>query len=62
MQKHVVDYAGIPVGILIPFEGSLKFIAVKFHVMGLDGQLFASPVDVRRAIQAHLAGADKAAA
>jgi hypothetical protein len=62
MQKHVVEYAGIPVGILVPFEDSLKFVAVKFHVMGLDGQRFHSLVDVRRAIQAHLAGSGAAAA
>jgi hypothetical protein len=62
MQKYVVEYAGIPVGILVPFEDSLKFVAVKFHVMALDGQLFASLADVRRAIQVHLTGAAKAAA
>lgn len=54
MQKHVVEYAGIPVGIVVPFEDSLKFVAVKFHVMGLDGQRFHSLVDARRAIHAHL--------
>ena len=62
MQKHVVEYAGIPVGIVVPFEDSLKFVAVKFHVMGLDGQRFRSLVDVRRAISAHLAGGGMAAA
>lgn len=62
MQKHVVEYAGIPVGILVPFEDSLKFVAVKFHVMGLDGQRFRSLVDVRRAIGAHLARTNAAAA
>jgi hypothetical protein len=62
MQKHVVEYAGIPVGILVPFEDSLKFVAVKFHVMGLDGQRFRSLVDVRRAIQVHLRGNGAAAA
>jgi len=62
MQKHVVEYAGIPVGILVPFEDSLKFVAVKFHVMGLDGQRFRSIVDVRRAITAHLARTSVAAA
>ena len=62
MQKHVVEYAGIPVGILVPFEDSLKFVAVKFHVMALDGQRFRSIVDVRRAISAHLARTSVAAA
>jgi hypothetical protein len=62
MQKHVVEYAGIPVGILIPFEDSLKFVAVKFHVMALDGQRFRSVIDVKRAIGAHLARGGMAAA
>lgn len=62
MQKHVVEYAGIPVGIVVPFEDSLKFVAVKFHVMGLDGQRFHSVVEVKRAIGAHLAHSNMAAA
>ena len=62
MQRHVVEYAGIPVGIVVPFEDSLKFVAVKFHVMGLDGQRFRSVVDVRRAIHAYLAHGGMAAA
>lgn len=62
MQKHVIEYAGIPVGIVVPFEDSLKFVAVKFHVIGLDGQRFRSLVDVRRAIGSHLAGGNMAAA
>jgi hypothetical protein len=62
MQKHVVEYAGIPVGIVIPFEDYLQFVAVKFQVIGLDGQRFRSLTDVRRAIQAHVAGQNVAAA
>ncbi|AVA23745.1 hypothetical protein [Rhizobium sp. NXC24] len=50
MTRQVIEYAGIPVGIVIPDNGSLKFIAVKFHVHDLDGQRFASPSDVLRAI------------
>lgn len=61
MQKHVVDYAGMPVGIAVPFEDSFKFVAVKFQVIGLDGQRFHSLVDLRRAIVAHLAASRAAA-
>jgi hypothetical protein len=62
MQKRVVEYAGVPVGIVIPFGDSLQFMAVKFHVMGLDGQRFRSLQDVRRAIGAHLSRGGLAAA
>ncbi|MCH4550648.1 MULTISPECIES: hypothetical protein [Rhizobium] len=50
MVKQVIEYAGVPVGIVVPDKDSLKFIAVKFHVHDLDGQHFASPSDVLRAI------------
>lgn len=54
MQKQVIDYAGLPVGIVIPDGDLLKFIAVKYHVIDLDGQRFKSPGDVRVAIRKHL--------
>jgi hypothetical protein len=50
MMKQVIEYAGVPVGIVIPDKDFLKFIAVKFDVHDLDGQHFASPADVLRAI------------
>ncbi|MBY3125539.1 hypothetical protein [Rhizobium laguerreae] len=50
MAKRVIEYAGVPVGIVVPDKDLLKFIAVKFHVHDLDGQQFASPSDVLRAI------------
>ncbi|EJT01931.1 hypothetical protein [Rhizobium sp. CCGE 510] len=50
MTRQVIEHAGIPVGIIIPDNGLLKFIAVKFHVHDLDGQRFASASDVLRAI------------
>lgn len=53
MQKQVVEYAGVPVGILVPFADSLKFMAVKFSVMGLDGRSFRSMHDAQSAIVAH---------
>jgi hypothetical protein len=50
MQKQVIEFAGEPVGIVVPDENRLKFIAVKFHVIDLDEQKFDSADDVRVAI------------
>ncbi|MBB4215955.1 hypothetical protein FHT79_003142 [Rhizobium sp. BK212] len=50
MKKQVIEYAGVPVGIVIPDDDRLKFIAVKFHVHDLDEQRFGSPDEVRLAI------------
>ncbi|MEN9895193.1 MAG: hypothetical protein RIR97_1045, partial [Pseudomonadota bacterium] len=54
MQKQVIEHAGLPVGIVIPDGDKLKFIAVKYHVIDLDGQRFQSAGDVRHAIREHL--------
>lgn len=54
MFKQVVEYAGVPVGILVPRDDSLTFFAVKFHVMGLDGRRFSSLADARNAIHSHV--------
>jgi hypothetical protein len=54
MQKQVVEYAGVPVGILVPQDNSLTFLAVKFHVMDLDGRRFSSPGEARNAIHSHV--------
>lgn len=51
MQKQVIEFAGEPVGIVIPDQDRLKFIAVKFHVIDLDEQRFDSPDAVRLAIR-----------
>jgi hypothetical protein len=50
MTKQVIEYGGQPVGIAVPENGNLKFIAVKYHVMELDNQVFPSVTDVKRAI------------
>lgn len=50
MEKQVIEYAGEPVGIAVPEDGQLKFIAVKYHVMDLDEQVFESTEDVNAAI------------
>lgn len=51
MQKQVIEFAGEPVGIVVPDNNRLKFIAVKFHVHDLDEQRFDSAEDVRVAIR-----------
>jgi hypothetical protein len=50
MHKQVIEYAGEPVGIAVPENGKLKFIAVKYHVMDLDEQVFPTTEEVRTAI------------
>ena len=51
MSKQVIEYAGEPVGITVPENGKLKFIAVKFHVMDLDEQVCPSAEAVNAAIR-----------
>jgi hypothetical protein len=54
MQKQVIEYGGEPVGIVVPDQDRLRFIAVKFHVIDLDDQRFASADEVRLAIRNHV--------
>lgn len=51
MAKQVVEYQGEPVGIAVPENGNLKFIAVKYHVMELDNQIYPSVAAVQHAIR-----------
>jgi hypothetical protein len=51
MSKQVVEYGGQPVGIAVPENGELKFIAVKYHVMDLDNRVFPSMTAVQHAIR-----------
>ncbi len=51
-MKQVVEYQGIPVGVLIPRDDCLAFMAVKYDVMELDGRHFLSAAEVREAIRA----------
>jgi hypothetical protein len=63
MKKEVVEFAGIPVGIVVPdVEGMLRFIAVKFHVIDMDNQRFSTVSDVKKAIRDHLDGRSMAVA
>lgn len=58
LEKQVVEYAGLPVGIVVPDHGRLKFLAVKFDVHFLDGRHFASIDDVVHAISQSVLGTD----
>ncbi|AGA65133.1 hypothetical protein B488_11410 [Liberibacter crescens BT-1] len=40
MKKQVIEYAGTPVGVLVPEKNALKFIAIKLDVHELDKKLF----------------------
>jgi hypothetical protein len=51
MDKQVIEYAGEPVGIAVPEDGKFKFIAVKFHVMDLDDQVFPTAEEVSAAVR-----------
>ena len=53
-MKQVVDYQGIPVGVLMPRDGCLSFMAVKYDVMELDGERFSSAAEAREAIRVHV--------
>lgn len=54
-MKQVVEYHGVPVGVLIPREGCLAFMAVKYDVMELDGRSFSSAAEAREAVRIHVA-------
>jgi hypothetical protein len=55
MKKQVIEYAGVPVGIVVPDDDQLRFIAVKYHVHDLDERRFGSADEVRLAIRDLLA-------
>ena len=54
MNKQVIEHAGIPVGIVIPDGDAMKFIAVKFPVIDLDGARYRDVEEARRAIRRHI--------
>lgn len=54
MEKQVIEYAGIPVGITIPDGDRLKFIAVKYPVIALDGGTYRNIGELQSAIHRHI--------
>lgn len=61
MQRQVIEFGGLPVGIAVPDNGDLRFIAVKFHVIDLDDRRFSSVLDLKAAIREHVTSARVAA-
>ncbi|KQS81025.1 hypothetical protein ASG25_05845 [Rhizobium sp. Leaf384] len=55
-HKQVIEINGEAVGVVVPDAGTLKFVAVKYHVWELDAQRFASADAARHAVLAHLHG------
>lgn len=53
-MKQVVEHQGVPVGVLIPHDGCLAFMAVKYDVIELDGKNFASVAEAREAVRIHV--------
>jgi hypothetical protein len=51
MQKQVIEIGGEAVGVVVPDEDRLKFMAVKYSVWDLDSQRFSSADEVRLAIR-----------
>lgn len=51
MQKQVIEIGGEAVGVVVPDEDRLKFVAVKYSVWDLDSQRFSSADEVRTAIR-----------
>ena len=62
MSKQVIEYAGVPVGIAIPEEGALRFVAVKFHVFDLDQRRFATLSQLQGAVHTHMSSTERLAA
>jgi hypothetical protein len=54
MYRQAIEYGGIPVGIAVPQNGKLRFIAVKFQVIDLDNQLFTHVGELQAAIRNHV--------
>jgi hypothetical protein len=54
MGRQVIEFGGLPVGIAVPDRDKLRFIAVKFHVIGLDDRRYASLGELKAAIRDHL--------
>lgn len=56
MEKQVIEYGGIPVGIAVQDNQAYRFIAVKFHVIDLDERRFPTIAQLKGAIRDHLMG------
>ena len=55
MEKHVVTVAGEAVGVLVPRNEDMQFVAVKLDAWDLDGCLYPSRTEAERQIRQHVA-------
>jgi hypothetical protein len=55
MQKQIVEIAGEAVGALLPHARGLRFLAVKFHVWPLDGEIYADESAAFKAVGDYIA-------
>lgn len=53
----VIAVHGEPQGVVVPNGGDFRFLAVKLGVFPLDGRVFASVAEARRAAKALVEGA-----
>ncbi len=51
MKKQVIEFGGEAVGVVVPDEDHLKFMAVKYEVWDLEAQRFRSADEARAAIR-----------
>ncbi len=51
MNKQVIEYGGEAVGVVVPDEHGMTFLAVKYNVWDLDAQRFRSADEARAAIR-----------
>ncbi|MCV9962666.1 hypothetical protein OIU34_12220 [Pararhizobium sp. BT-229] len=51
MNKQVIEFGGEAVGVVVPDEGRMRFVAVKYHVWDLDSRHFRSADEARAAVR-----------
>ena len=51
-RPTVIEVHGEPLGVVVPTGERFRFVAVKLPVFGIDGMLFDSVEDARRAADA----------
>jgi hypothetical protein len=56
-KSEVIQVAGQAVAVAAPERGAYRFVAVKFEVWDLDGQVFETVRDAQRAAASLLSGA-----
>lgn len=52
----VIEVAGKAVAVAAPAGEQVRFVAVKYDVWDLDGELYGSVAEAERAAERHLAG------